>query len=59
MRTDRSDWTRSYLFYYFVPLVDVIRAGEEDAPTNHFSHDATDRPNIHVLFVAAREIIHS
>ena len=35
----------------FVPLIDVIGARKEDPSPDHFSHDATDRPDVDVLLV--------
>lgn len=43
---------RSQLLNDLVPLVDVVGAREEHAAADHLAHDATDRPNIHVLRVA-------
>lgn len=34
-----------------VPLVDVVRAREEDAAANHLAHDAAHRPDVHVVRV--------
>ena len=36
----------------FIPLINVIRPGEEDAAPDHLSHDAAHRPDVHVLLVA-------
>lgn len=41
----------SLLTYDFIPLIDVICAREQHAATNHFTHDAANWPNIHILFV--------
>ena len=35
----------------FRQLIDVIRAREERLENDQFSHDATDRPNVHFLIV--------
>ena len=36
----------------FIPLINVICPGEEDAAPDHLSHDAAHRPDVHVLLVA-------
>ena len=36
----------------FVPLIDVIRSGEQNVAAYHFSHNAADRPKINVLLVS-------
>lgn len=37
---------------YFVPLVNVICAGKQYTTPYHFTHDTSNRPNIHILCVA-------
>lgn len=37
---------------YLVPLVDVIRSGEQNTAAYHFTHDAAHRPDVDVLLVA-------
>ena len=35
-----------------VPLIDVISAREKNIATDHFTHDAANRPQINIFFVA-------
>ena len=35
----------------FAPLVNVICSWEQDTTSNHFTHDATNRPDVYVFLV--------